>query len=72
VLAFAAAASSTAGPLGAFNDAERLEWWQRALATAFGAGGVAAGLWTLGRAPRSRLTVDASGARVPVVNAHRA
>jgi hypothetical protein len=53
-----------AGPLGAFNDAERLEWWQRALAAAFGAGGVAAGLWTLARAPHSRLTVDVSGARV--------
>jgi hypothetical protein len=46
------------GPLGLMRDLERVPAWQRALAVGFGAAGVAAGLWTLAGAPRSRLLVD--------------
>ena len=40
------------------RDLDRVPAWQRALAVGFGAAGVAAGLWTLAGAPRSRLLVD--------------
>lgn len=53
-----------AGPLGLVADAWRLHWWGRALTAALGALGVAAGLWVLARAPRSRLRVDRATGRV--------
>jgi hypothetical protein len=53
-----------AGPLGLFPDAERLRWWLRVLTAALGAVSVVAGVWTLARSPRSRLTLDPSAARV--------
>jgi len=52
------------GPLGLFTDARHMAWWIRAVTAALGAGGVAAGGWTLARAPRSLLTVDPAGGRV--------
>jgi len=53
-----------AGPLGLFPDVGRMCWWLRALTAALGATSVAAGLWTLTRAPRSRLTVDRARVRL--------
>jgi hypothetical protein len=52
------------GPLGLFRDAPTLRWPVGILCTALGAVVVAAGLWVLSRAPRSRLTVDATADRV--------
>ena len=53
-----------AGPLGLFTDAGRLAWWVRIVMALLGVAGVAAGGWTLARAPWSRLTVDTVGDRV--------
>ena len=53
-----------AGPLGLLADAARLRWWLRAVVATLGGSGVAAGVWTLARSPRSRLTVDPAGAGV--------
>jgi hypothetical protein len=46
------------------RDLDRVPAWQRALAVGFGATGVAAGLWVLAGAPRSRLQVDPARGRI--------
>jgi hypothetical protein len=53
-----------AGPLGLFPDAGRMRLWLRAVTAALGAAAVAAGIWTLARSPRSRLTVQRARAGV--------
>jgi hypothetical protein len=51
------------GPLGVFNDADKLRWWLRMLISGMGAAATGVGVWQIARAPRSRLTIDRGNAR---------